>query len=323
MVRDNDCIRMEVIDAMDQTIEPELLSPIPRRTYYRGRGIFLLVLMFQFAMVLLIGLGFAMFVYFCLQLTLGNSPPIDGHITAIKMPEDTSSADPETIKALTTNARNAVIPRLPVLEYTFTVNGRDVEDSTTIMLAQIKLLPQSDAIRIRCLPFLIELGHRPILPNDTFWGWVGILGLITLVTNVVIGTLCWFAFVLPSRQRALCRAGHTAAGTVIRKEAWGMGGNTCIVHYRFELTNDRRRARAAPTAERDESKQSEPPGIEVIGHMRVPKSVWDTLDAGDKVTVLYSPNDPETNVLYQSAMVAVVPSTYAVVAVRGDAGVKR
>jgi hypothetical protein len=320
---DNDGIPMEVIDALDHTIEPELLSPIPRRTYYRRRKMFLLVLLFQFGMILLLGLGFAMFVYFCLELTLGNSPPLHGRILAIKMPQDTPSADPEAIQSLTSNARNAVIPRLPTLEYTFNVNGREIEDSTTIMPEQVKLLPESDAVRIRCLPYLIDLGHRPILPNDTFWGWIGILGIVTLLTNVVIGTLCWFAFVLPSRQRELCRSGYTAAATVIRKDVWGMGGNSCIVHYRFELDADRRRPGAAPSGERDKSEESEQPCVEVIGQMRLPKSFWDHLDAGDKVTVLYSPKDPENNVLYQPGMYAVVPSTYAVIRVREDTGVRR
>jgi len=68
---------------------------------------------------------------------------------------------------------------------------------------------------------------------------VGVLGLVTLLTNVVIGTLCWFTFLLPRTQRDLCRYGRTAVGTVIRNEALGSGTPTYIVHYRFEPRPDK------------------------------------------------------------------------------------
>ena len=312
---------MEVVTRMDYTIEPELLSPIPRRTRHRNRGDLILTLVFQFSVLLLVGLGLAMFVYFCLQLTLGNSPTIEGRIVEIKTPETTATETPEAEKPLATNARDAVVPRLPTLEYTFTVNNHQIDGSTTIMPQQIKLLPDSNAIRVRCLPYLVSLGYRPILPNDTFWGWVGILGLITLVAEVVIGTLSWFAFVLPARQRQLCRYGRPAPGTVIRKEMWGSG--TCVVHYRFEPHAGTLAPDAMDTAKNAEAGSQEKPAAETLGHARVSKEFWEKTEAGDKVTVLYMPKDPDRNALYLPGMYCVDPGAFAVVRMREDSVVKR
>lgn len=287
---------------MEHTIEPELLGPLPRTTVHRDPRILTGNLAFRFLMVLLIGLGIGVFIYFCMNLTLITNPTAEGRITAVKLPD---AAAPETgspednIKAA---AKNALPVKSPTIEYTFTVSGRDYSGSMAMSQQQFSMIGQADKVKIRFLPLFTELMHRPILPNDTFLGWVGIVGIVTLMSEVAIGTLCWFAFVLPDRQRDLFRIGMPAEGIVTRTEYWGQGGTSCTIYYRFEIKNDPNNPPKVIPGRRKGQRASKVVHKEGLGEMRVTREEADSVNVDDKLTVLYLPDDPDKNVIYKFGM---------------------
>ena len=167
------------------------------------------------------------------------------------------------------------------------------------------MLPESDTVRIRCLPFLYELDHRPILPNDTFLGWVGILGFITLLSEIAIGTLCWFAFALPRRQRDIYRHGLASVGTVTRLEALGNTGSASTIYYRFEIRDDPRNPPKVVQAGHEGDNNSRIVNPENLGEMRITREQANSIHVDDNVTVLYLPKDPDMNVIYKFGMYRV------------------
>ncbi|HLJ53731.1 MAG TPA: DUF3592 domain-containing protein [Chthonomonadaceae bacterium] len=290
---------------MEHSIEPELLSPVPRKTRPREESLASGALLYRFGMVLLIGVGIGLFVFFCLQLVMGITAPANGVVRGFRAGADQPAPQGSSGPNLPAGSGGGTpSQRTSIMDYTFRVDGRDYQGSAQIPPAQIELMQQDTPIRVRYVPFFPDQMNRPALPNDLFWGSVGMVGLITLVAELLIGTLCWFTFALPNRQQELCRTGKAGIATVMRKEVWGAGANGYVVHYRFEPEPERPKPGAS-------DEKSAKPGAEVLGEMRVPQAFYEEVDDGDKLTVLYSPSDPQSSVLYKPSMFAVVPATYA------------
>jgi hypothetical protein len=267
---------------MAEAIEPVPKLPVPRRVKLRADAKIAGPLP-RVAAFVLAGIGVLFFVYFCFQFLLVSNTPVEGRITAIRIPQDPKAKGAPKVSDLpNTGLYKTPTPKASV-DYTFRVDNRFILGSSAIKKEQIKLLPQSDMIKVRYVPAFAERWNRPILPNDSLPAYVTKLGLLT----ALVGGLAYFLyrrFIAPQlMQRNLCRTGIPGTGTITSKD--GIGSNNFTIRYQF-------------TPEDSESNR----GNKVSGEMEVPGSYWSSVEAGESVTVLYSKENPQINMAYEPAI---------------------
>jgi hypothetical protein len=168
-----------------------------------------------------------------------------------------------------------------VVEYAYPTPSGEAMGSETVSIGS---LSQPTAADRKVVGQSIEVRHlgagnyRVSVPASTSAGAPAVMLGFALFWNTFVGLFVWMLWVAPLRQRWLYRHGVPAPGTVVSKRTRQGKAVSHEVSYSFEL----------------------PGGTVKQGTVQgVPKKIWETLQVGDRVTVLHPRDRATPSLVYE------------------------
>ena len=259
------------------TLEPELLSPTPRRIVMQydkppgfGMGIGCLRLFLTPFILVGIFMISVLFYHIAMPLASVTAP-------AVITDKDESSGEDGTVYNVSFRYAYKGVP------YTGS-NHMDQETYRGVEIGQAgqaAFLPWSPGYHAQLT--------RP--PAEPLLGGLPFVFFFTVIWNGFLSVFLFLAFVWPEIVRRLYKSGVPAMGTVLEKTT-SVSDKTTTYGLKYEFM------------------ARDPHGIDSVrieGNDTVFKEAWDAIEKGDTFTVLYHPSKPRWNVLYKFGPYRVLP----------------
>jgi hypothetical protein len=171
------------------------------------------------------------------------------------------------------------------VNYRYEVDGTRYSESESVSADIYHRLKERQKIEVDALRSWPTWCPQPVIEgHSSAWG-VLVLAFFATFWNAIVGVFLWALFVQPLRLKKLVQTGWPAVGTIISTEMRSGKSTTYLARYRFQ---------AAPT-------NPEHKLLGVYGECMVPKEMYASIKNGEQVTVLYDPNRPKSNLVYEYA----------------------